>query len=258
MFLSQAASSAAVHQTLVYVELALAAITVIATLLVQAPYGRHVRAGWGPTMPALWGWVVMESPSVLVFAAVFAYGQNRSALVPLFLLALWQWHYLQRTFVFPFRMRGSKKRVPLVICGLAVVFNCLNSYINARWISHFGRYDADWLKHPCFLAGLSLFAAGWYINVRADSILRDLRSNGESGYSIPRGWLYRWISCPNYLGEMLEWFGWALLTYSLAGLAFALYTVANLAPRALSNHRWYRQRFEDYPSDRKALIPGLL
>jgi protein-S-isoprenylcysteine O-methyltransferase Ste14 len=66
------------------------------------------------------------------------------------------------------------------------------------------------------------------------------------------------VSCPNYLGEMLEWFGWALATWSIAGLAFALYTVANLLPRALQHHRWYRAKFADYPADRKALVPYVI
>jgi protein-S-isoprenylcysteine O-methyltransferase Ste14 len=69
--------------------------------------------------------------------------------------------------------------------------------------------------------------------------------------------LYRWISCPNYLGEIVEWSGWALATWSLPGLAFAVWTAANLAPRAHSHHLWYREHFEDYPPQRKALLPGL-
>lgn len=85
-----------------------------------------------------------------------------------------------------------------------------------------------------------------------------LRRRGTTGYSIPRGGAFRYVSCPNYLGEMLEWGGWALATWSPAGLAFFVYTIANLAPRALGNHRWYREKFEDYPEERKALIPGVV
>jgi protein-S-isoprenylcysteine O-methyltransferase Ste14 len=65
------------------------------------------------------------------------------------------------------------------------------------------------------------------------------------------------VTCPNYLGEILEWLGFALATWSLAGLAFALYTAANLAPRAFANHRWCREQFPDYPKNRKALFPFL-
>jgi protein-S-isoprenylcysteine O-methyltransferase Ste14 len=66
------------------------------------------------------------------------------------------------------------------------------------------------------------------------------------------------VSCPNYLGEIVEWTGFALLTWSLPAVSFAAWTVANLVPRALAHHRWYRERFPDYPRRRKALIPGLL
>jgi protein-S-isoprenylcysteine O-methyltransferase Ste14 len=70
--------------------------------------------------------------------------------------------------------------------------------------------------------------------------------------------LYRWVSCPNYLGEIVQWFGWALLTWSPAGLAFAVYTTANLLPRGIDHHAWYRQRFAEYPDTRRAVIPFVL
>ena len=74
-------------------------------------------------------------------------------------------------------------------------------------------------------------------------------------YKVPTGGAYRWISCPNYFGEIVQWCGWALATWSLGGLAFAVYTTANLAPRALDHHRWYRDNFPDYPPGRRALVP---
>ena len=102
-----------------------------------------------------------------------------------------------------------------------------------------------------------MFLLGFAINLQSDSILRSLRKPGETDYKVPHGGLYRFVSCPNYLGEIVEWSGWALMTWSLPGLAFALYTFANLAPRALKHHRWYQEKFADYPKERKALIPGL-
>ena len=108
------------------------------------------------------------------------------------------------------------------------------------------------------LVGTLLFVAGFVSHVRSDQILRRLRADHGPGYHIPKGFLYRWVSCPNYLGEMVQWFGFALALQSLAGFSFALWTTANLLPRALRHHQWYLNRFEDYPSDRRALIPGLL
>ena len=86
-------------------------------------------------------------------------------------------------------------------------------------------------------------------------ILRDLRKPGETGYKVSNAWLYRWVSCPNYLGEIMQWVGWAVATWSLAGLAFAVWTAANLIPRARANHAWYQNTFIDYPAERKALLP---
>jgi steroid 5-alpha-reductase/3-oxo-5-alpha-steroid 4-dehydrogenase 1 len=105
---------------------------------------------------------------------------------------------------------------------------------------------------------VALFVLGFSINLQADTILINLRQPGETGYKIPRGGLFRLVSCPNYLGELIEWTGWAIATWSLPGLAFAVWTAANLVPRALSHHRWYRDRFPDYPAERRAVIPLLL
>lgn len=247
-----------VHDAVVTAILFVAVPTFLVLLKVDAPYGRHTRPGWGPTMPARLGWIVMESPAVLLFIAIYLRGEHASGLVPLALLTLWQVHYVHRAFVYPLRRRDRRKRMPVAVAIMAIVFNCANAYINARWISHFGDYADAWLRSPAFIAGVSLFIAGFAINQHADRVLRALRRPGESGYRIPQGGLYRWVSCPNYLGELVEWIGWAIATWSLAGLAFATFTAANLVPRALAHHRWYRDEFDDYPPGRRALIPGIL
>jgi len=95
------------------------------------------------------------------------------------------------------------------------------------------------------------------LNIDSSRRLLQLKKANPNDYSIPRGGLFRLVSCPNYLGEIIEWLGWALLTWSPAGLAFAAWTMANLVPRARAHHRWYRERFPDYPARRKALVPGL-
>jgi 3-oxo-5-alpha-steroid 4-dehydrogenase 1 len=48
------------------------------------------------------------------------------------------------------------------------------------------------------------------------------------------------------------------MCWNLGALAFLVWTVANLAPRAFRTHHWYRQQFSDYPRERKALIPFVL
>src|SRR5262245_58144323 len=103
---------------------------------VKAPYGRHARAGWGPTIPSRAGWVLMEAPASLAFLGIYIAGDHGGKIVPLALLALWQLHYVHRAFVFPFRMRAAGKTMPLSVAAMAFTFNLWNAYINARWISH--------------------------------------------------------------------------------------------------------------------------
>lgn len=234
------------------------ALSFISLQFVTAPYGRHLREGWGPTLDATLGWVVMEAPSPLVFFACWLVAEpaRRDSATGLAFLALWQAHYLYRSFVFPFRRRGGTQRMPLSIALMSIVFNLANAYLNARWIYTLGpARPAAWLADPRFLCGVAIFAWGYWINHQSDRILFHLRKPGDGGYRIPYGGLFRFVSCPNYFGEIVEWAGWALCTFSPAGLAFALASAANLVPRARAHHRWYRETFADYPSDRKAIVP---
>jgi protein-S-isoprenylcysteine O-methyltransferase Ste14 len=220
---------------------------------VSAPYGRHRREGWGPQVPAWVGWMVMESPEVLLFVGVFFAGSHALRPVPLVLAAMWLLHYVYRSFVYPLKLKRSRT-MPVSVVAMAFVFSLVNAYLNARWISELGEYGLDWVRDPRFILGVGLFFLGLRINRRADQRVLELQAEGK-GYQIPRGGLHDYVASPNYLGEILQWYGWALATWSLAGFAFAVFTVANLAPRARTHWQWYRREFPDYPPHRKALIP---
>ena len=237
-------------------EMVLAPMVFVALLRINAPYGRFIRKGWGPSVPPRFGWILMESPSAVLFVVVYLFGENRSQLVPLIMLALWEMHYVNRAFVTPLLTR-SNRRMPVAIVAMAFGFNLLNLWVNARWISSTGKYDLQWLIDPRFIAGVIIMVSGYLLNIRADAIMRRLRRDANS-YVVPNEGPYRWITSPNYAGEIVEWLGWVLLTWSLAGLAFAVFTAANLVPRALAGLRWYRQTFPDFPPERRALIPRLL
>ena len=236
----------------------LAAATFVALLFVSAPYGRHSRSGWGYTLSSKAGWLLMETPAALVFAACFVLGESRNSITAWIFFALWEAHYIHRAFIYPLHRRDNGKRMPILVASMGFLFNAFNGYLNGRYIYGFsGGYPNEWLKSPQFLLGLSLFIVGFIVNREADQTLRSLRQPGETGYKLPRGGLYRWICCPNYFGEIVEWVGWAIATWALPTLAFAVWTAANLVPRARTHHVWYRERFPDYPPKRKALLPGI-
>lgn len=252
-------TEAAFHRGVTLAEIALGLVTFVGLLFFEAPYGRYQKKGYGPGIPQRVAWIAMEIPAVVVWLGIYFAGEHALSSAPLALMGLFQLHYLQRTFVFPFRIRPFGKTTPLAVVLSAIGFNVLNAYVNARWVSEFGDYPSAWLTDARFLGGAVLFGLGFFGNIAADTTLIRLRSDGSSGtYAVPTGGLYRYISCPNYACEMLEWTGWAIATWSLAGSAFAIYTAANLVPRALSHHRFYRAKFPDYPPERKALIPFVL
>ncbi|MGH8457169.1 MAG: DUF1295 domain-containing protein [Stenotrophobium sp.] len=235
-------------------------------MLLPASYGRHKKERphwlWGPGIPTRWAWVIMEAPSSIGFAAIYFCGAQAFELAPLVLFLMWQSHYFQRSFIFPFKLKTRPgDTTPVMIPVLAVSSNLVISFLNAAILSWptIGRhYDLAWLADPRFIVGAVIFVTGYRVNRKADAMLAALRKPGENGYRIPRGWLYEKVSCPNYLGEFTVWIGWAIATWSWGGVAFVLWTLANLVPRALQNHRWYHEKFPDYPPQRKAVIPYIL
>ena len=119
-------------------------------------------------------------------------------------------------------------------------------------------YAQDWIHSLVFYFGLLIFFIGMYINIKSDYLIVALRREKGPGYHLPNTFMHKYISAPNYFGEIVEWIGWAVLTWSISGFVFALWTIANLFPRALAHHRWYQAKFSDYPKNRKAIIPGII
>ncbi len=236
----------------------LAVVVFISLFFINAPYGRYMRKGWGATINNRLGWLLMESVSSIAFALCYAFGIFRFTPVMVVFLLMWEAHYIHRAFIYPFSLHTPGKHMPLAVMFLAVFFNTANAYLNGRYLFTFsGGYETAWLTDPRFICGAAIFIAGFIINRSADNTLKRIRENGAKEYAVPLGPVYRWVSCPNYLGELMIWFGWALATWSLAGLSFAIWTAANLIPRARAHHRWYREHFADYPQERKALLPGI-
>lgn len=240
--------------------LALGVVTFIALFFITAPYGRYIKKGWGPMINNRLGWIIQEAPASLMIFFYFFIDSNPINICLIALLVLWQTHYFHRAFIYPFLIR-STNRVPLASVSLAFLFNMVNTYVQGRWIFKLApqnMYTSVWLRDPRFITGVIIFFTGYFINKQSDHILKNLRAPGEGGYKIPQGGLYNYISSPNYLGEILTWTGWAIATWSLAGLYFLIWTIANLGPRALSHHKWYKSTFPDYPTDRKIIIPYIL
>ena len=234
-----------------------AAVVLILLFFISAPYGKFSRKGWGLTIHSKWAWMVMEFPSPALMTYFFVTSYHKTLPQYIFII-FWLSHYIHRTFIYPFTQSGREKPYPFLIVSLAFIFNCLNGFVNGYGLFHLTLYSLSWLVTWRFLAGGLLFISGFIINKTADEKLRNLRKANPGDYLQPQGWLFRYISCPHYFGEIIEWAGWAVMTWSLPGLAFAAFTFANLFPRAIASHKWYKTNFPEYPEKRKAVIPFVI
>jgi 3-oxo-5-alpha-steroid 4-dehydrogenase 1 len=247
-----------IYNSLIVAWFALALAVFIALFFVVAPYGRHLRKGWGYSINNKLAWVLMEASSPIVFAIMFLIGDIKINAVMIVFFALYEAHYIHRAFIYPFSLRGADKRMPLSIISFGFLFNVMNGYLNGRYLFKFsGGYSNGWMLDGRFIIGVVVFLVGYIINRQADLALRELRKDGSSGYKISYSCFHRLVSSPNYLGEIMIWTGWAIATWSIPGLAFAFWTAANLLPRAKANHQWYKATFPDYPPERKALLPHI-
>lgn len=241
-----------------YVWIGVAVVTFVVLQWVTAPYGRHSSDGWGPQLPNKLGWILMEAPSLILFSTLFLIGDIEKTTPMWLFFAAWVVHYTNRSFIFPLRTKTTGKTMPILIPLSAILFNMVNAGTNGYFLGFLQHYDASWLTSPQMIIGGIVFLLGMGINIWSDEILLNLRKPGETGYKIPTGGFFKWVSCPNLMGETIEWIGFAIMTWSLPGLAFAIWTAANLIPRAQEHHKFYLKRFDNYPKERKAIIPFIL
>jgi len=237
----------------------MAVIVFIGLHRINAGYGMMRSKGWGPAIDNRIGWVIMEAPSFFAMLALWLFSARRSEPALTVMVLLFLIHYFQRSFIFPCLMRG-KSKMPLAIILMGIVFNVINTYMIGGWlfyVSPIDSYPTSWLTSPLFILGTLIFLAGMAINIHSDNIIRHLRKPGDTRHYIPKGGMYRYVTSANYLGEFTEWVGYAILTWSPAGAIFALWTFANLAPRARAIHRRYISEFGDeYASlGRRYIIP---
>jgi hypothetical protein len=245
------------YTALLISEYVLAAAVFVALFFISAPYGRFGHHIHRFIVPARLGWFLMELPALMTLPLFYVTGRGwEQPLSATLYLVVWFIHYGQRDLLYPLIMPKKASPMPVAVMMGGVFFNILNGYVNGWGLFHLDQGIG--ITDPRMVAGLILFLAGWVINIHSDAVLRKLKKETGEGYAVPLRGLHRLVASPNYLGEFIEWCGWALMTFTLGGAAFAVFTFANLAPRAWKQRIWYRETFgADYPAHRRAIIPWI-
>ena len=112
-------------------------------MFLQAPYGKHNRPGWGPTI----------SPFLF--------------------------HYFHKTCIYPLCLHNKHNNksktnyggFPVSMAMMAFVFNLLNAYLQARWVSQYKDYEGEWWFWLRFFVGLVVFLGGMGVNIWSDRVL---------------------------------------------------------------------------------------
>jgi 3-oxo-5-alpha-steroid 4-dehydrogenase 1 len=191
-------------------------------------------------------------------------------------------HYLNRAIISPLRTPSrSKSHIAVILAG--VTFNLANGALMATYLTSpvTTAFLAGALSRPSFWAGILLWASGFAGNILHDEVLLNIRRKanakgkrnenqlGKEHYAIPRGYLYQYISYPNYFCEWAEWLGYALAAAPFPVLIPLSSTVQTIQPpwlflwseiflmipRAYKGHRWYHKNFPEYPKERRAVVP---
>ena len=210
-------------------------------------------------LPVGLAWWTMEQPSFVVpaFFLLAYWGTGGGMHAGVVYLALFMTHYFRRAFVYPWFSRG--RPYPLHAWASAMLFTTCNGTMQANDLLYGDASDRPLsaLLGARSLLGAALFAFGMAANVQADHILANLRKPGEtSGYKIPRGGLFEYVSGAHFVAEVFEWTGYGIACGSLAPAAFAAFNWMGIGTRALATHAWNVQKFgAEYPKERKRLIP---
>lgn len=239
--------------------LILATIVFICLYFVTAGYGQFRSKRWGVSMDNRVAWMIMEAPVFIIMAGIWWTSGHNFHIPELVLLLLFELHYFQRSFIFPWLMTGHN-RMPIVIMLMGITFNIINGVLQGGGLYWYP--NPDFAEGPSYLLrwnailGILLFAVGMGVNLHSDHVIRHLRQPNETRHYLPQRGLYRYVTSANYLGELMEWIGFALAAATPTAWVFPIWTAANLVPRAHSIHKRYRQEFGDEAvGTRKRIIP---
>ena len=227
----------------------------IILFFIKAYYGKfYSNKSLLPTINTRLSWIIQEIPCVII-SLLFIYNNTANTKAILFIFPF-LFHYIHRSLIFPFIIKTSKN-FPLEITLMAFSFCVFNSLILNRSAFYFCDYESTELTLVNYV-GLGVMICGMCINIFHDHYMAYLRKQKE-GYILPKGYLFNYVTNPNYFGEIVEWFGYWIYTQNFSAFVFFISTVGNLFPRAIKYKQWYLTKFKDEcPKHIKAVIPFII
>ncbi|KAK4750282.1 hypothetical protein SAY87_027731 [Trapa incisa] len=200
------------------------------------------------------GMLVLYVPAFLVGAASFwAFPSGDGGLRFLLLRSALTLHFLKRVLEVLLIHKFSGFMAVDSMCSISLSYSVFTA--TSIYTQHISRGLPDPIIDLTY-PGLALFAIGMAGNFYHHLILSRLRSHrSEKEYTVPRGGLFDYVTCPHYLFEIIDFMGISLISQTVYSFAFTIATTIYLMGRSYATRRWYLAKFDDFPRDVKALFP---
>ncbi|XP_065651348.1 uncharacterized protein LOC101239560 [Hydra vulgaris] len=185
------------------------------------------------------------------------------------ILALWCIHFIRRIVEVLFVHIYNRRMSVLETIG-GPIYYWIFSLFNVWAISDDQNHNKSSYKpgfFVCSVLGFIIFAIGEIGNCICHYQLRKFRSSEKddqliavNGRRVPDRGLFVFVTCPHYFFEIVSWFGFFLVTWTLWSLLFLLCTFITLVIYSKKKHKAYQQQFDGidgrplYPK-RNILIP---
>ena len=197
------------------------------------------------------------------FLQPYIYGKNAyPSLSQSTFFALICLHFVKRELETLFVHRFSLATMP----ARNIFKNCAHYWILgglniAPWVYRPSAPTATQSPNTVLLySGIVIYVIGELGNLSSHLTLKGLRSAGGKERGIPQGVFFRLVTCPNYMFEILAWFG----MYFVSNLSWALLVMLVVSAGQMiiwgkKKERRYRKEFGDkYKKKRSTVLPGII
>lgn len=189
----------------------------------------------------------------LVYLCYWLYFHNALNLTQKIALVMWMIHFAKRFLETIYVHEFGNLSMPV-----------WNIYKNSIYYWGFGVFCSAWINRPKFpetskfllYPALAFMIVMMCCNFRCHLILKHLRIPGSSVVRIPHGFMFEYVSKPNYFFEVLTWVGFSIITGGApCSILFTLAGAKQINEWAVTGHKKYKEQFPEYPKNRKAWIP---
>ncbi len=210
----------------------------------------------GGAIPSRIGMLVIYALPMFFYLLCYVATAGERHLYHQLVLAAVVGHFLKRCLetLFLHRYSGhlSLRSLVSIVLGYCAIVGTIHLAVNLRTPASLVQQHSVLFSSAL---GAVVFLLGELGNLYHHVLLARLRGPADKSYQIPQGGLFRLVACPHYFFEIVAWVGIAIMSKQLMVFGVISFSVFYLLARSVSTVRWYKAKFADYPSERKAIIP---